>query len=130
MSELTDKKIIFDSNVVLGDGTGSTDTLDALLSASAQEVADPTKDTATIYFTGGAGEPKIVVNGADYTGYHKPTNGIPYADLDSSAKEKLDNGDAVYAQLYDQKVSSWSSTTSNERFPSEKLVKDSLDAKA
>jgi len=48
----------------------------------------------------------------------KTANGVEWGEIDISGCEVTTN-----------KVSSWSTTTTNTKYPSEKLVKDSLDAK-
>lgn len=123
---ITGKKVEFDSTMVLGDGTNGTVTEANLLDSSDNEA-----NQGKIYFTGGSGEPKIIHNGKDYTGYHKPATGIPSSDLASAVQGQLAEGTAVYNELYHKMVTeNWQGTPDNTHFPSEKLVKDSLDTKA
>lgn len=66
--------------------------------------------------------------------YSKPSTGIPKTDLDATVQASLNRADSVPTALAEKedisnKVSSWSSTTNNTHYPSEKLVKDSLDGK-
>ena len=91
----------------------------------------------TIYFSTAAGNNpddfKIFLNGKDYTGYHKPSTGIPQTDLSSDTSNKINEGHYVNEQLYNKKVTAWSnggSDVSDANFPSEKLTYDSLATKA
>ena len=69
--------------------------------------------------------------------YDKPSGGIPKTDLASAVQTSLGKADsavqpAAIANMESttNKVTSWSSTTSDTKYPSEKLVKTSLDGKS
>lgn len=67
--------------------------------------------------------------------YSKPSGGIPKSDLASVVQTSLDLADTAIQDVSGKedksnKVSSWSSTPDNTHYPSEKLVKDSLDGKS
>lgn len=70
--------------------------------------------------------------------YAKPSGGIPKSDLASAVQTSLGKADTALQKHQDisgkentsNKVKSWSSTTTDDHYPSEKLVKDSLDGKA
>lgn len=68
------------------------------------------------------------------TAYQKPNDGIPKADLNQSVQDSLDNADTalqeddiVGKEDKSNKVVTWSGTPDDEHYPTEKLVKDSLD---
>lgn len=69
--------------------------------------------------------------------YSKPSGGIPKSDLTSSVQTSLGLADTALQSHQDisgkenisNKVSSWSTTTTDTHYPSEKLVKSSLDNK-
>ena len=68
--------------------------------------------------------------------YAKPSGGIPKSDLASAVQTSLGKADTALQEHQDisgkentsNKVKSWSSTTTDDHYPSEKLVKDSLDS--
>ena len=60
---------------------------------------------------------------AGATAYQKPQAGIPESDLSQGVKDKMNE-----KEVSNNKVSSWQATPDNTHYPSEKLVKDSLDA--
>ena len=68
--------------------------------------------------------------------YAKPSGGIPKSDLASAVQTSLGKADTALQKHQDisgkenisNKVKSWSSTTTDANYPSEKLVKDSLDS--
>ena len=68
--------------------------------------------------------------------YAKPSGGIPKSDLASAVQTSLGKADTALQAHQDisgkentsNKVKSWSSTTTDDHYPSEKLVKDSLDS--
>lgn len=68
--------------------------------------------------------------------YAKPSGGIPKSDLASAVQTSLGKADTALQAHQNisgkedksNKVTSWSSTTTNTNYPSEKLVKDSLDS--
>ena len=68
--------------------------------------------------------------------YAKPSDGIPKSDLASAVQTSLGKADTALQKHQDisgkentsNKVKSWSSTTTDDHYPSEKLVKDSLDS--
>ena len=69
--------------------------------------------------------------------YDKPSGGIPKTDLASAVQTSLGKADsavqpAAIANMESttNKVTSWSTTTSDTKYPSEKLVKASLDGKS
>ena len=69
--------------------------------------------------------------------YDKPSGGIPKTDLASAVQTSLGKADsavqpAAIANMESttNKVTSWSATTSDTKYPSEKLVKTSLDGKS
>lgn len=70
--------------------------------------------------------------------YEKPSSGIPKTDLASGVQTSLNKADSALQSHQDisgkentsNKVSAWSSTTTDSNYPSEKLVKSSLDGKA
>lgn len=73
---------------------------------------------------------------SDFGTYSKPSGGIPKTDLASAVQTSLGKADTALQSSditgkedKSNKVSSWSGTTTNDHYPSEKLVKDSLDAK-
>ena len=67
--------------------------------------------------------------------YAKPSGGIPKRDLASAVQTSLGKADTALQEHQNisgkednsNKVTSWSTTTTNDHYPSEKLVKDSLD---
>ena len=67
--------------------------------------------------------------------YTKPSDGIPKSDLASAVQTSLGKADTALQEHQDisgkenisNKVKSWSTTTTDDHYPSEKLVKDSLD---
>ena len=68
------------------------------------------------------------------TAYQKPAGGIPKADLAQSVQDSLDKADTalqsddiVGKEDKSNKVDAWSGTPTDEHYPTEKLVKDSLD---
>lgn len=68
--------------------------------------------------------------------YTKPANGIPESDLDSAVQTSLGKADTALQpsaisdmQTKSNKVNAWQNTPDNDHYPSEKLVKDSLDNK-
>lgn len=68
--------------------------------------------------------------------YAKPSGGIPKSDLASAVQTSLGKADTALQKHQNisgkedvsNKVTSWSSTTTDTNYPSEKLVKDSLDS--
>jgi len=67
--------------------------------------------------------------------YDKPADGIPKTDLTSSVQTSLNKADTAIQDVSGKedksnKVTSWSQTTTDTNYPSEKLVKDSLDNKS
>ena len=70
--------------------------------------------------------------------YAKPSSGIPKTDLASAVQTSLGKADTALQSHQDisgkentsNKVKSWSSTTTDDHYPSEKLVKDALDKKS
>lgn len=69
--------------------------------------------------------------------YSKPSTGIPKTDLASAVQTSLGKADTALQSAditgkedKSNKVTSWSSTTTDAHYPSEKLVKSALDAKA
>lgn len=60
---------------------------------------------------------------AGATAYQKPQAGIPESDLSQEVKNNMNE-----KEMSSNKVSSWQATSDNTHYPSEKLVKDSLDA--
>lgn len=70
--------------------------------------------------------------------YTKPSSGIPKTDLASAVQNSLGKADSALQDHQDisgkentsNKVKAWSTTTTDDHYPSEKLVKDALDGKA
>lgn len=70
--------------------------------------------------------------------YTKPSTGIPKTDLASAVQTSLGKADTALQSHQDisgkenssNKVTSWSTTTTDTHYPSEKLVKTALDGKA
>lgn len=85
MSASTGKIINFNASRTID----SANTLASLLTFSSQ-----TGNEGTIYFTTG-NEARIVLNGKDYTGYIKPTNGIPASDLSQEVQNLITNGGLI-----------------------------------
>lgn len=89
MGQTKDKKVQFDSSVIIGVGNGKIP-----LTQLVDEISNYEGNEGTIYFTQGE-EAKIVLNGADYTGYHKPVNGIPASDLAQAVQTSLGKADTA-----------------------------------
>lgn len=93
--------------------------------------------------TSGGTDVSLVTTGEKYTWnnkgtYSKPSTGIPKSDLASAVQTSLGKADTALQSHQDisekentsNKVTSWSTTTTDAHYPSEKLVKTALDGKA
>ena len=87
------------------------------------------EDSHTSTSTTKAATPKNVKEAYDLADskYSLPSGGIPKTDLASGVQSSLDDADSALQPS--DIVTEWSSTTSDSKVPSEKLTKDSLDAK-
>ena len=101
--------------------------------------ADKVTSATNGHFAGLDSNGNLVDSGksaSDFGTYSKPSGGIPKTDLASAVQTSLGKADSALQSSditgkedKSNKVSAWSGTTTDDHYPSEKLVKDSLDAK-
>lgn len=145
------------SNITVGSTTiaadSKTDTFTLTAGSNVTLTPDATNDKITIAATdttyssksavSGGTDVSLVTTGEKYTWdnkgtYSKPSDGIPKTDLASTVQTSLGKADTAVQSHQDisgkenisNKVTSWSTTTTDTHYPSEKLVKSALDGKA
>ena len=145
------------SNITVGTTTiaadSKTDTFTLAAGSNVTLTPDATNDKITITATDTTYSSKsaassgtdvsLVTTGEKYTWnnkgtYSKPSSGIPKTDLASAVQTSLGKADTALQNHQDisgkenisNKVTSWSTTTTDSHYPSEKLVKSALDGKA
>lgn len=118
----TTGKVIKDSGFILEQNVESTSKL---------------TDQAVTQYTYHYNQKDLDKGGANYEYEPENTNGVikkiitdERGHIRSIEGVSLDVSNVINAQSVNNKVNSWSPTVTNDKYPSEKLVKDSLDTKA